>query len=82
MTPNVEYSTAMSGPVAAEDLFCPITGALLEIDNANGVATCSLSGYQKDLSELEGYRAFTECNVDVRQCRVWLCKGPCLHKPH
>ena len=33
-----------------EALFCPHTGALLELDAARGIARCPLSGWQRSLA--------------------------------
>ena len=48
-----------------EALFCPHTGALLELDAARGVARCPLSGWQRSL-------AGEQCRCEGSREAIWL----------
>ncbi|DBB03872.1 hypothetical protein WJX77_003594 [Trebouxia sp. C0004] len=44
--------------------FCPYSGALLEMEPAKGKATCTTSGYSKNLSELENVKNVTHTDME------------------
>lgn len=39
--------------------FCPYSGALLEMEPAKGIATCSVSGYTRNLSGTDNHQEAT-----------------------
>eukprot|EP00199_Chlamydomonas_sp_CCMP681_P004696 CAMPEP_0119103906 /NCGR_PEP_ID=MMETSP1180-20130426/2253_1 /TAXON_ID=3052 ORGANISM="Chlamydomonas cf sp, Strain CCMP681" /NCGR_SAMPLE_ID=MMETSP1180 /ASSEMBLY_ACC=CAM_ASM_000741 /LENGTH=123 /DNA_ID=CAMNT_0007088523 /DNA_START=192 /DNA_END=563 /DNA_ORIENTATION=- len=49
---------------AKEHLFCPLSGYVLELDAARGAATCTVSGFSKDLSELSHVRVMLRTDME------------------
>lgn len=80
----MQPAASTSGSGSKDWMFCPLSGYMLELDPARGVAHCPMTGYQKSLAELSSVRIESRTNmaVSARCCRwmavmlaLWRCCG-------